>query len=139
MPWSPRADTPPDPRVPAWADRPRPPGARWFPVAIAALIQLPGLILAIVDGGGHPLTAAALLLAFLSSALLAVARQQPGVVVVAVALLCAPAIAVTTGPPFAAVPLVFAVVGAVVRGARVWVWWTLAGFAVATPLAAFLL
>lgn len=125
--------------MPAWADRPRPPGARWFPVVVAALIQLPGLILAIVDGRGHPLTAAALLLAFLSSALLAVAREQPGVVVVAVAVLCAPAIAVTTGPPFAAVPLVFAVVGAVVRGARVWVWWTLAGFAVATPLAAFLL
>ncbi|MDQ8046940.1 MAG: sensor histidine kinase, partial [Patulibacter sp.] len=71
--------------------------------------------------------------------LLALGRAHPGPVVVAIAVLCVPAIALTNGPPLSALSLAFAVVGAVVRGARVWAWWTLAAFAFAAPLAAFLL
>ncbi|GIT79079.1 hypothetical protein LLS1_07480 [Leifsonia sp. LS1] len=139
MAWSSRIDPLAGGRVPGWAAPERPRGSRWFPVVVAALIQVPGVLIALGDGAAHPLTAAAVAVALLSSALLAFGRPHPGAVLVAVAVLCAPAIALTSGPPFAAVPLAFAVVGAVVRGARVWAWWTLAGFAVAAPLAAFLL
>jgi signal transduction histidine kinase len=142
MPWSPRADgadSTAEPRLPAWSTRRRPPGARWFAVALVALLQVPGVVIAVGDATRHPVTAAAVVLAFLSSGLLALLPEQPGVVLVAVAVLCAPAIALTTGPPTAALPLAVALVGAVVRGARSWVWWTLAGFALVAPLAAFLL
>jgi signal transduction histidine kinase len=60
-------------------------------------------------------------------------------VLVAVAVLCAPAVALSVGPPLSAVPLAIAVVGAVTRGARSWAWWTLAGFAVVAPSVAFLI
>ncbi|MFF2051783.1 sensor histidine kinase [Leifsonia sp. NPDC058194] len=139
MPFPARDETPSDPRASAWADRGRPRGSRWFPVVVAAFLQVPGLLFALFDTSAHPFTAAAMLVAFLSSGLLALGRSRPGAVVVAIAALCTPAIALTTGPPAAALPLAFAVVGAVVRGARVWAWWTLAGFAVVAPLAAFLL
>lgn len=139
MPFPPRDDSSADARAAAWADRPRPRGSRWFPAIVAALLQLPGLLIALFDAGAHPLTAAAVVVAFLASGLLALGRSHPGGVVVAVAALVTPAIALTNGPPFAALPLAFAVVGAVVRGARVFAWWTLAGFAIAAPLAAFLL
>jgi signal transduction histidine kinase len=49
-----------------------------------------------------------------------------------------PAIALGGGPPFAAVPLAFAVVSAVVRGARTWAWGTVVGLAVLGPLTAWL-
>jgi signal transduction histidine kinase len=139
MPFSPRDETPVGTRTPPWTDREPPRGTRWFPVVVAALLQLPGLLIALFDAAEHPLTAVAMLIAFLSSGLLALGRAHPGPVVVAIAVLCVPAIALTNGPPLSALPLAFAVVGAVVRGARVWAWWTLAAFAVATPLAAFLL
>ncbi|WP_025156812.1 sensor histidine kinase [Leifsonia aquatica] len=139
MPFPPRDETSVDARASAWAERGRPRGSRWFPVVVAVLLQLPGVLFALADAAGHPLTAAAMIVALLSSGLLAVGRAHPGAVVVAVAVLVTPALALTTGPPIAALPLAFAVVGAVVRGARVWAWWTLAGFAVAAPLAAFLL
>lgn len=122
-----------------WEGRRRPPGARWFPVVVAALFQLPGVVIAVHDARADPLTLAFVLLAFASSFVLLAARQHPGPVVAAVAVLCAPAIAITTGPPFTAVPLALAVVSAVVRGARVWAWWTLAGLAVLGPLGAYLL
>ncbi|MDR6970491.1 histidine kinase [Leifsonia shinshuensis] len=124
---------------PPWTDRGRPRGARWFAVIVAVLIQLPGVVLAARDAATDPVALGFTLLAFAASFLLLAGRSHPGLTVVLVAALCAPAIAVTTGPPFSAVPLAFAVVGAVVRGARVWAWWTLAGFAVAGPAAAYLL
>lgn len=114
-------------------------GVRWFAVVVAALLQLPGLGIAAANASHDPLALGLALLAFAASFVLLASRSHPGVVVVAVAVLCAPAIAVTTGPPFSAVPLAFAVVNAVVRGARAWAWWTLAGFAVAGPAAAYLL
>jgi len=139
MPFSPRDETPVGTRTPPWADRERPRGTRWFPVVVAALLQLPGLLIALFDAAAHPLVAVAMLVAFLSSGLLALGRTHPGAVVVAVAVLCVPAIALTNGPPLTALPLAFAVVGAVVRGARVWAWWTLAAFAVVAPFAAYAL
>lgn len=141
MPWN----APPDPgsgapwqRAP-WVRGEGPRGARWFAVLVAALLQLPGLAIAASGASHDPLALGLALLAFAASFVLLAGRSYPGITVVATAVLCAPAIAVTTGPPFSAVPLAFAVVGAVVRGARVWAWWTLAGFAVAGPAAAYLL
>ena len=121
-----------------WQGR-RPRGAIWFPVVLSVLIQLPGVLIAAHTAATDPLTLAAVLVAFASSFLLLLARAYPGPVLVAVAVLCTPAIALTMGPPLAAVPVAFAVVGAVVRSARVWAWWTLAGIAVVGPLGAYLL
>lgn len=143
MPWNPSADArpqgPDDARIPGWAGRRRPQGAIWFPVVLSVLVQLPGVFIAAHRAVDDPLTLAAVLVAFASSFLLLAGRRHPGPVVVAIAVLCTPAIALTTGPPLAAVPLAFAVVGAVVRSARAWAWWTVAGIAVAGPLGAFLL
>jgi signal transduction histidine kinase len=122
-----------------WGRRRRPPGARWFPAIVAAVLQLPGVFIAAHQAQTDPLTLAFVLLAFASSFVLVAAREHPGVVVATVAVLCAPAIAITAGPPFSAIPLALAVVSAVVRGARVWAWATLAGLAVLGPLAAYLL
>ncbi|RDV44816.1 sensor histidine kinase [Leifsonia sp. ku-ls] len=140
-PWHGAADTDsggPWPRAP-WAARERTHGVRWLAVIVAALLQLPGLAIAAANASHDPLALGLALLAFAASFVLLFARSHPGPTVVTVAVLCAPAIAVTTGPPFSAVPLAFAVVSAVVRGARVWAWWTLAGFALVGPAAAFLL
>lgn len=128
-----------DGRMPGWAGRRRPPGAIWFPVVLSLLVQLPGLFIAAHSAASDPLTLTAAVVAFASSFLLLLGRAHPGAVVVAVAVLCTPAIALTMGPPLAAVPLAFAVVGAVVRSARAWAWWTVAGLAVVGPLSAFLL
>jgi signal transduction histidine kinase len=100
----------------------------WFPVVFSLIIQLPGLIIAI----SNILTLAivALSVAYASTFLLLVARRWPGPVLVAVAALCTVGIGVSVGPPFAAVPVAFAVVIAVLRGARVWAWPTLAGLGV---------
>lgn len=153
MPWNPPADprshghgdgrsearTAEAPGWPhGWNGR-RGPGARWFPVVLSVLVQLPGVFIAAHQSATDPWTLVAVLVAFASSFLLLAARAYPGPVVVAVAVLCTPAIALTTGPPLAAVPLAFAVVGAVVRSARVWAWWTVAGIAVAGPVGALLL
>lgn len=133
------ADRGPWPHTP-WSGRQGPPrGVRWFAAALAALLQLPGLIIVAATAAHDPVTVLFTALAFASSFVLIAARRHPGITVVVVAALCAPAIAVTSGPPFSAIPLAFAVVIAVVRGARVWVWWTVAGFAVVGPTAAYLL
>jgi signal transduction histidine kinase len=151
MPWTPSAD--PRPRGTGdggrpygaagwdhgWAGRRRPPGAIWFPVVLSVLVQLPGVFIAAHHALSDPWTLAAVLVSLAASFLLLAGRAHPGAVVVAVAALCIPAIALTTGPPFAAVPLAFAVVGAVVRSARVWAWWTVAGIAVVGPLGAYAL
>ncbi|MFE4948844.1 histidine kinase [Leifsonia sp. NPDC056665] len=142
MPWNPSADS--RQSGPGWADgrgwsgrRPR--GTIWFPVVLSVLLQLPGVLIAAHTAAADPLTLAAVLVAFAASFLLLLARAYPGPVLVAIAVLCTPAIALTMGPPLAAVPLAFAVVGAVVRSARVWAWWTVAGVAVVGPLGAYLL
>lgn len=152
MPWNPSADSRPSgpgASGPRWGDgrgwadgrasgrRPR--GTIWFPVVLSVLLQFPGVLIAAHTAAADPLTLAAVLVAFAASFLLLLARAYPGPVLVAIAALCTPAIALTMGPPLAAVPLAFAVVGAVVRSARVWAWWTVAGVAVVGPLGAYLL
>ncbi len=155
MPWNPPADSRPPGHdagrgsgpgnvqgggwAPGWGGRRRPAGAIWFPVVLSVLVQLPGVFIAAHFATGDPWTLAAVLVALASSFLLLLGRAHPGPVVVAVAALCIPAIALTTGPPLAAVPLAFAVVGAVVRSARVWAWWTVAGIAVVGPVGAYVL
>ncbi len=151
MPWTPPADRglgarpvsgAPGPehwtRGP-WSDRTPPQGVRWFAAVLAALLQLPAIAIAGSNAANDPIALGFALLAFAASFVLLAARRHPGLTVVVIAALCAPAIAITTGPPFSVVPLAFAVVSAVVRGARVWAWWTLAGFAVVGPAAAYLL
>ncbi|RKR73927.1 sensor histidine kinase [Frondihabitans australicus] len=108
-------------------------GSRWFPPILSIVLQLPALG---VHGRGHHPTALALV-AFglgIAAALALIARRRwPGPTVVVVALLAASALALSTGPPVAAIPLAIAVVSATIRGARVWVWSTLAGVAVIVP------
>jgi len=123
----------------AWGGHRRPRGVRWFPVAIAALVQIPGIFIAAHSSRGDALTLVLVLLAFASSFVLLAGREHPGPAVAVIGAMCAPAIAITVGPPLAVVPLAFAVVGAVARGARTWAWWTLAAFAVIGPLGAYLL
>lgn len=120
---------------PQWEGR-RPPGAGWFPVVLSLIVQLPGVVIAL--SRTDALMTTALLLAFASSFLLLTARTAPGPAVVAIGVLCTPAIAVGSGPPLVAVPLALAVVNAVVRGGRAWVWGTLAGLAIVGPVAAYL-
>ncbi|MEY9953620.1 histidine kinase [Leifsonia sp. EB34] len=147
MPWNPSADSRPSGSSwgegRGWAHGPgpgrRPRGTIWVPVVLSVLLQFPGVLIAAHTSAGDPLTLAAVFVAFASSFLLLLARAYPGPVLVAIAVLCTPAIALTLGPPLAAVPLAFAVVGAVVRSARVWAWWTVAGVAVVGPLGAYLL
>lgn len=136
MPWSAPSDT--RTHGPGGGRR-RPAGAIWFPVVLSVLVQVPGVFIAAHSAAEDPWTLAAVLVAVASSFLLLAGRAHPGVVVVAVAALCIPAIALTTGPPLAALPIAFAVVGAVVRSARVWAWWTVAGIAVVGPVSALLL
>ncbi|GAA4148412.1 sensor histidine kinase [Leifsonia shinshuensis] len=163
MPWNPPADTRPGgPGRAEWRGRGpggqgpggwgrggwgegqggpgrRPRGSIWFPVVLSVVLQVPGVFIAAHTAASDPWTLVAVFVAFASSFLLLAGRAYPGPVLVAVAVLCTPAIAITMGPPLAAVPLAFAVVGAVVRSARVWAWWTVAGIAVVGPLGAYLL
>jgi len=120
--WAARAEN-------GWGGRRRPHGSRWFPVVLALLVQTPGLVVADIHAVADPVTLAFVALAFASSFLLLASRRFPGPVVVALGVLCAPAIAISAGPPVAAVPLAFGIINAVVRGARIWAWGTLAGIA----------
>src|SRR5689334_3210829 len=98
MPWNPPDASTGSTRLPPWFDRMegrRPRGSRWFPVALAALIQLPGLLIALATARFAVVPLIAVVLAFLSSVLLAFTRQRPGTVLVAVAVLCAPAVALS--------------------------------------------
>jgi signal transduction histidine kinase len=129
MPWTPDEEAWVARAENGWGRRRRPTGARWFPVILALVVQAPGLVFAGIHATADPLTLLFVALAFASSFLLLAGRRYPGPVVVAVGVLCAPAIAIAAGPPVAAVPLAFAIIGAVVRGARIWAWGTLAGIA----------
>ncbi|BDZ50885.1 hypothetical protein GCM10025867_31260 [Frondihabitans sucicola] len=79
-----------------------------------------------------------ILLGFAASFALLARRHRPGQVALATGLLSASAIAFGSGPPLAALPLAVAVVAGIARGARVWVWSTLAGLALVVPLVAYL-
>lgn len=116
-----------------------PRGARWFPVALSLLVQLVVIVVLLVRDGTGGVSASAPLLAaaMLGSVLLLGLRRWPGPSVVAVALCTFPVIFLTTVPVPIAVPLAFAVIGATVRGARVWVWSTVGAGLLLTALLAF--
>ncbi|HEY5225006.1 MAG TPA: sensor histidine kinase [Microbacteriaceae bacterium] len=118
-----------------WRGYPRGSGVRWAPVIISLFTQLIGLGIAIHVQ--EPFGIAAAAVSAVASFVLLFGRRAPGLTVAVVGLLCAPAIAIVSGPPLAAVPLVFAVVGAVMRSAHVWVWATLAGVALIPGIAWF--
>ncbi|MCU1528858.1 MAG: hypothetical protein JWP75_2621 [Frondihabitans sp.] len=110
---------------------------RFFvPVVFALVMQIPAVIIAL----GHrpaPLSVLAAGLGVAAAVALLARRRIPGLIVPIIGLLAATAIAFGDGPPFAAIPLAIAVVGGIGRGARSWVWGTLAGIAVVIPAAAY--
>lgn len=114
------------PRTPAadeFGPRFRPPAAvvLLVPVFVSLLVQVPGTI-ALSWWQRAPLAAAvtSLVLAAASALVLLAARRLPGPTVAVVAALCAVDLLIPPvgGPP--PVALVFAIIGAVVRGARIW-------------------
>ncbi|MCX7522339.1 sensor histidine kinase [Microbacterium sp. STN6] len=128
---------------PPWAGAGQPHGAeerqrrrrvqRWIPAVVAAVAQLPALVIA---GARHaPLPVVlALVLAFAASFALLFVRRRPVTVLATIAVMILPAIALVGGPPAPALPLAIAIVIAVVHGLRLAVWVTIASLAVAEPL-----
>jgi len=106
----------------------------WAPVVISLLVQLPNVFVTWTPGrGASPVvfdspTAAlfAILLAVVGPLALIAARRFPGPVVAVVGLAAAVdlLLAGDDGPPYIA--LAFAIGSAIVRGARVWAWATIA-------------
>jgi signal transduction histidine kinase len=99
--------------------------ARVIPMIVALALQLPTLGITLHDGKVLP--SIAVVIAFLATPLLLLSRRWPGPVVVALGALTTPSIALGIGPPLQIAPLAFAVVFAILRSKRVWVWSTLAG------------
>jgi signal transduction histidine kinase len=107
---------PPDWRMPRWA-------TLWIPVVVAFLVQGLGALWTIRAGELRPAENAVLVgLAVVGPLALIAARRFPGPVVAVTALAGAADLFVSPhgGPPYIA--LAFAIVGAIVRGARVWAW-----------------
>ncbi|MDO9398104.1 MAG: histidine kinase dimerization/phosphoacceptor domain-containing protein, partial [Herbiconiux sp.] len=116
--------------------------ALWVPVFVSAVVQVPAAVLR-----GHPRALASnldddplrfgarLALAIVGPLALVFARRFPGPVVAVVTAAAGGYVLVVSGdqaPPYLA--LAFAVVGAVVRGARVWAWISLAAGWLATVI-----
>jgi signal transduction histidine kinase len=125
-----------------WRHRPRDPDRLpWIPVVVAVVLQFPLAVFSVhqawADGGTTWPRAAAVVVALGASFLLLLVPRHPGPAVIAIAVVCAPAIGLTSGPPSPALPLAVAVILGIVRGARVWVWSTVAGFAIAAPVFSF--
>ncbi len=107
---------PPDWHAPRWV-------TLWMPVALSFAAQVPVALFTARFGDLGPRNALLLvLIAVAGSLLLIAARRFPGPVVAAIALLAASDLFVNPqgGPPYVA--LAFAIFGAIVRGARVWAW-----------------
>lgn len=122
----------------AWGapERDWPAGRRlrlWVPVALSALVQLPAAIVLVhLAQPERGIAAATIALAAVGPLALIAARRLPGpvVAVVAAATVGELLIGVNGGPP--PIALAFALVGAIVRGARIWAWVSLAvGWAIA--------
>lgn len=107
---------PPDWRMPKWA-------TLWIPVGIAFLVQVLGALWTVRFGDLRPAENAGVLgLAVVGPLALIAARRFPGPVVVVIAIAGTVDLFVSPhgGPPYVA--LAFAVIGAIVRGARIWAW-----------------
>lgn len=111
-------------------DRMRGPSRRlrlWVPVVLSALVQLPASLWLVKTAEPEPWQAiTTIALAALGPVALIGARRFPGPVValVATAAVGLLLVGVSGGPP--PIALAFALVGAIVRGARVWAWVSLA-------------
>lgn len=108
----------------------------WVPVLLSALVQIPASIWLVKTAQPVLWVAVATIgLAVLGPVALIAARRFPGpvVAVVAAAAVGELLVGVNGGPP--PIALAFALVGAIVRGARIWAWVSLAvGWAVALIL-----
>jgi signal transduction histidine kinase len=121
---------------------------RWIPVIISLIVQVPAAFVTFRPGQGMhllarsmpiPLLVLGIALALAGPLVLIAARKFPGPVVAIVAVLASADLLVfntTDRPPYVA--LAFAIVAAIVRGARVWAWISVAAAWVATLLIAIL-
>lgn len=120
----------------------------WFPVVLSLLVQLPAVFIEL--HAGRPATlvewssprqaALAIFIAVIGPLALIGARRFPGPVVVVVALAASADLLLaggTDGPPYIA--FAFAIGSAIVRGARVWAWATIAASWVGTLVLAYTL
>lgn len=105
--------------------------ARVFATALSVFVQLPGLAFAFGGAWHHArgsvdlVSAGSVVLGIAAAALLLLPSRTAGVI--AVASLAVPAIALAPGPPAAALAVAIAVARAVLGGASMWAWCTLAG------------
>lgn len=96
----------------------------WIPVIVSLVVQLPAALFGPVYRSDFRLTALiAVGLAVAGPLLLLGARRFPGPVVALVTVAaCVDFVLAQTGPGPPFVALAFAIVGAIVRGARIWAW-----------------
>lgn len=135
-----RPDVPPE----AWGADWHPPRwvTLWLPVVISFLVQVPSTIWRFRTLGTPSEPRALgleLVIAVIGPLALIGARRFPGPVVAIVSLAAAADLFASSspGPPYIA--LAFAVIGAVVRGARIWAWVSLAVCWVATIALSFVI
>jgi signal transduction histidine kinase len=119
-----------------------PAGARlWIPVVLSLLVQVPAAIFVLTPWAARVMPAVvaepwrawvALALAVLGPLSLLLGRRFPGPVVAFVSAAAAADVLIgpPAGPPYVA--LAFAIIGAVVRGARLWAWISVGAAWVAT-------
>jgi len=94
-----------------------------LPVFVSLLVQVPFAAFALVRGGPDAMSVLGLGLAIVGPLVLLGARRFPGPTVAIIAVIAALDVGVAQAlpsPPYIA--LAFAVVGAIVRGARLWAW-----------------
>ncbi|MGN6324841.1 sensor histidine kinase [Pseudolysinimonas sp.] len=95
----------------------------WAPVLASFAVQVPSAVwIAASQGGSHAMLLLLVGIALVGPLALIAARRWPGPVVAITAVAASADVVVnqTGGPPYIA--LAFAIVGAIVRGARVWAW-----------------
>ncbi|MDO7882154.1 sensor histidine kinase [Salinibacterium soli] len=111
-----------------WADRPLGPrmserGKLLFPVLVSLLLQVPPSLFWVAVMGRSPATVGTLALAIAGPLVLLAARRFPGPTVLAMSILASLDFYFMPNVPSAPyVALAFAIVGALLHGARVWAW-----------------